>query len=221
MLFGALLNSTYTKSIEEIEMQERANIHYLYLYYLKYGKIDRDYLESQNIKVIDVANKNIKLYEDVCNNEVQNGRNFSIVSLNLKRYILINNDRFRLVLESMNKPRVPVELIIAFGGATGLLVLLYAWIIRSIVPLSKLRDKIILFSKGNLTIRCKSNQKDEIGEVANAFDTAAQTIRDLLKSRQLLLRAIMHELKPLLQKVRLMAEMIGDREKKDRFTWGL
>jgi two-component system OmpR family sensor kinase len=53
--------------------------------------------------------------------------------------------------------------------------------------------------------------------VANAFDLAAQKIRDLLKSRQLLLRAIMHELKTPIAKGRLMAEMIGDNKKRDRF----
>jgi two-component system OmpR family sensor kinase len=215
MLFGALLNSSYSKSFGEIEVQERANIHYLYLYYLKYGKIDVDYLKSQNIKVVDIGGKDVKLYKKVCRSG--NDDKFSIVNINLHRYILINNDRFKLVLENLNHPRFPIELIIAFGGATGLLVLLYIWIIKSIIPLSKLRDKIIKFSRGDLSIRCRSSQKDEIGEVTNAFDMAVQTIRDLLKSRQLLLRAIMHELKTPIAKGRLMAEMIAEPKKRDRF----
>ncbi len=216
MLFGALLNSSYSKSLADIQMQERANIHYLYLYYLKYGKIDVDYLKSQNIKVIDIGGKNVKLYKKICNTKKGDDK-FSIVNVNLHRYILINNDRFKLILENLNKPRFPIELMIAFAGATGLLMLLYFWIIKSIIPLSRLRDKIIKFSQGDLSIRCHSNQKDEIGEVANAFDLAAQKIRDLLKSRQLLLRAIMHELKTPIAKGRLMAEMINDDKKRDRF----
>ncbi len=217
MLFGALLNSSYSKSLAEIEMQERANIHYLYLYYLKYGKIDTDYLKSQNIKVVDIGGKNIKLYKEVCQSNPDKENKFSIVNVNLHRYILINNDRFKLILENLNRPRFPIELIIAFAGAGGLLILLYYWIIKSIIPLSRLRDKIIKFSQGDLNIRCECVQKDEIGEVANAFDLAAQKIRDLLKSRQLLLRAIMHELKTPIAKGRLMAEMIGDAKKRDRF----
>jgi len=217
MLFGALLNSSYSESLAEIEMQERANIHYLYLYYLKYGKIDTDYLKSQNVKVVDIGGKNLKLYNEVCQNSKNRENRFSIVNLNLHRYILINNDRFKLILENLNRPRFPIELVIAFAGAGGLLLLLYFWIIKSIIPLSRLRDKIIKFSQGDLSIRCQCTQKDEIGEVANAFDLAAQKIRDLLKSRQLLLRAIMHELKTPIAKGRLMAEMIGDNKKRDRF----
>ncbi len=196
-------------------MQERANIHYLYLYYLKTGKIDKEYLSSQNIKVIDAGGKNIKLYHQI--NKDKKKKKFAVINIHLHRYILINNDRFKLILENLNKPHFPIELIIALGGALLLLLILYLWIVRSIKPLSELKEKIIRFSEGDLSIRCHSDKKDEIAEVANAFDKAVETIRNLLQSRQLLLRAIMHELKTPIAKGRLISEMINDSKRKKQF----
>ncbi len=214
LLFGVLWSSATSHSLSEIEMQERANIHYLYLYYLKYGKIDRDYLESQNIRIVDIGGKNLHLMNELSKN---NNKKFYIVNVKFHRYILINNDRFKLILENLNKPKFPFELAIAFVGAILLLLVLYIWVIRSISPLSNLKNQIIRFSEGDLNISCKSDKKDEIAEVANAFDLAVDTIRNLLQSRQLLLRAIMHELKTPIAKGRLLSEMITEPRKKERF----
>ena len=214
-LFTALLKSSLDRSIEEIQLQERANIHYLYLYYLQHGTIDTDYLASQNIKVVDMGGKNVELRRLI--GPEAGKKKFQVVHVKLHRYILINNDRFKLVLENMNRPRFPLELTLAFAGALGMLVLLYFWIVRSIRPLGELKRKIIRFSQGDLEIQCRSDRKDEIAEVANAFDQAVQTIRDLLRSRQLLLRAIMHELKTPIAKGRLLSEMIDDPKKRQRF----
>ncbi|WP_292657557.1 ArsS family sensor histidine kinase [Nitratifractor sp.] len=215
LLFAALWKRSIDRSFQEIQMQERANIHYLYLYYLKTGKIDTDYLASQNIRVVDVGGKNLKLYRQIA--QKGKSKKFSVVNLRLHRYILINNDRFKLILENLNKPRFPVELLIAFTGALAMLLLLYLWVVRSIRPLSELKEKILRFSEGDLNIHCHSDHKDEIAEVANAFDQAVETIRNLLRSRQLLLRAIMHELKTPIAKGRLLSEMIDDPKKKARF----
>jgi two-component system OmpR family sensor kinase len=215
-LFTALLKSSYDRSLEEIKMQERANIHYLYLYYLQHGKIDTDYLASQNIKIVDAGDKKVSLLQELRTSEGKEKR-FAVVHVRLHRYILINNDRFKLILENMNQPRFPLELTLAFVSALILLSLLYLWIVRSIQPLSELKAKIIRFSQGDLDIHCHSDRKDEIAEVANAFDRGVQTIRDLLQSRQLLLRAIMHELKTPIAKGRLLSEMIDDPKKKQRF----
>jgi len=215
LLFAALLQRSLNRSIQDLELQERANIHYLYLYYLKYGRIDTAYLASQNIKIVDAGGKKVQLLRLI---ESKNkNKKFAVANVNLHRYILINNDRFKLILENLNRPRFPLELFIAFAGAFVLLIVLYLWIIRSIRPLSELKEKILRFSEGDLEIHCRMQSRDEIAEVANAFDKAVSTIRDLLQSRQLLLRAIMHELKTPIAKGRLLAEMLKDPVKKRRF----
>ncbi len=52
--------------------------------------------------------------------------------------------------------------------------------------------------------------------MANEFDHAVKMIRELLHSRQLFLRAIMHELKTPIAKGRLVSEMLHDEKNKAR-----
>jgi len=215
VLFGVLYQQTRSRSLEAITMQERANIHYLYLYYLKYGRIDTAYLESQNIRVVNGGGEQLKIFGHF---DDDNGtRHFATVTIKFSRYIFINNDRFHLVLENMNRPKFPLELIIGFVGSLLMLGFFYWWVIRSIQPLSELKKTIEKFSDGDLNIECHSDKEDEIAEVANAFDTAVKKIRDLLHARQLLLRAIMHELKTPIAKGRLLSEMVADERQKQRF----
>ncbi len=216
LIFAFLYKGNAERSMQMLRLQERANMHYLYLYFLKYGKIDKDYLKSQNICVADQKIGELKLDKLVRD---KNGtlKRFAVANIDLHRYIIINNDRFKIILENMNRPKVPFELIIAFLAASLLFFILYLWVIRSIKPLTYLKKEIIKFSNGDFNISCKSNQQDEIAEVANAFDYAAQKIRELLSARQLLLRAIMHELKTPIAKGRLVAEMVADERQKRRF----
>ena len=87
---------------------------------------------------------------------------------------------------------------------------------KSLLPLATLKSQIQTFSKGDLDIECKSDKEDEIAEVANEFDHAVTMIRELLHSRQLFLRAIMHELKTPIAKGRLVSEMLEDEKNKAR-----
>ncbi len=215
VLFGVLYQRSQSRSLDEIAIQERANIHYLYLYYLQYGKIDTAYLESQNIRIVNGGGEQVQMRGHFDDN---NGtRHFATVTIKLERYIFINNDRFHLVLENMNRPKFPLDLIIGFVGSLLMLAFFYWWVIRSIRPLGELRHTIEKFSDGDLDIQCRSDKRDEIAEVSNAFDTAVTKIRDLLHARQLLLRAIMHELKTPIAKGRLMSEMVTDERQRTRF----
>ncbi len=215
MLFGVLYQQTQSQSRDELAMQERANIHYLYLYFLKYGKIDTAYLASQNIRIVHWGDEDVHLIGQF--RDLNGTDQFAIVNVKLKRYILINNDRFNLILENLNKPRFPRHLIIGLVGSLLLLGFLYWWVLRSIRPITELKHTIEKFSDGDLNIECRSDKGDEIAEVANAFDTAVKKIRDLLHARQLLLRAIMHELKTPIAKGRLLSEMVKDERQKERF----
>jgi two-component system OmpR family sensor kinase len=215
ILFGVLYQRTQSQSLGEIAMQERANIHYLYLYYLQYGKIDTAYLESQNIRVVNGGGEDVVLQGNI--SDMNGTKHFATVNIKLERYIFISNDRFRLVLENMNKPKFPLNIAIGFGGSLLLLGFFYWWVIRSVKPLIGLRRTIEKFSGGDLDIECRSDREDEIADVANAFDTAVKKIRELLQARQLLLRAIMHELKTPIAKGRLLSEMVDDDKQKGRF----
>ena len=195
-------------------MHERLVSHYLYNYYLVYGKIDEAYLESQNFSLITDKAKivNIEHYFK----EKEKYKKYATDTYKLQRILLINNDRFQLFLQNKNKPKFPFKRIVVFSIVFLLILVLYFWVIRSLKPLNTLKNQIKTFSEGNLDIHCSSDTNDEIGEVANEFNHAVTMIRELLQSRQLFLRAIMHELKTPIGKGRLVAEMLPDEKNKAR-----
>ena len=195
-------------------MHERLVSHYLYNYYLIHAKIDEAYLESQNFSLIKDKEKVVQIEHFFI--EKNKYEKYAVDTYKLQRIILINNDRFKLFLQNKNKPKIPVKRMLVFGIVFLLIILLYLWVIKSLKPLSELKNKIKTFSEGNLDIDCSSYKKDEIAEVANEFNHAVTMIRELIQSRQLFLRAIMHELKTPIAKGRLVAEMINDEKNKAR-----
>ncbi len=93
-------------------------------------------------------------------------------------------------------------------------ILLYIATIKNILPLYALRKKIKLFASGDYEIDCTSNNKDEIGILANEFNVAVIKIKNLRDSRQLFLRNIMHELKTPIAKGRFATEITQDMDLK-------
>jgi two-component system OmpR family sensor kinase len=199
---------------ENNDMHERLVTHYLYNYYLLYGKIDEAYLESQNFSVIKDKSKILQIEHYF--KDKGKYKKYAVDHYKLQRIVLINNDRFQLVLSNKNHSKFPIKRIIVFIIVFILVIMLYFWVVRSLRPLSELKLKIKRFSKGDLNIECKSDKKDEIAEVANEFDHAVKMIRELIQSRQLFLRAIMHELKTPIGKGRLVSEMLKDEKSKAR-----
>lgn len=199
---------------EHTEVQEKAITHYLYDYYLKHGKIDEAYLEAQNVSL--VTDKGMVVQIERFFKEKGKFKRYAVDTYRLKRIMVINNDHFKLILENKNKANLPLKRILVFSVVFLLIIFLYLWIMKSFRPLSELKSEIQTFSKGDLDIDCKSDKEDEIAEVANEFDHAVSTIRELLHSRQLFLRAIMHELKTPIAKGRLVSEMLDNEKNKAR-----
>ena len=218
LLLGVLFISSikYDRAIfeEHTIEQEKAITHYIYDYYLKHDKIDEAYLEAQNVSLI--TDKGMVVQIERFFEEKGKLKRYAVDTYHLKRIMIINNDHFKLVLENKNKSKFPIKRAIIFSIVFLLIVLLYLWIMKSLQPLSELKSKIQTFSKGNLDIECKSDKEDEIAEVANEFDHAVAMIRELIQSRQLFLRAIMHELKTPIAKGRLISEMLSEEKSKTR-----
>ena len=213
-LFVGSIKYDHLKYDENNEIHERLVSHYLYNYFLVYGKIDEAYLESQNFSLIKDKAKKIQIEHYF--KEKNKYKKYAVDTFKLQRILLINNDRFQLFLQNKNKPKYPLKRIIVFTIVFLLMLMLYFWVMRSFKPLTTLKNQIKTFSEGNLDIRCASNKKDEIAEVANEFDHAVTMIRELLQSRQLFMRAIMHELKTPIAKGRLVSEMLPDEKNKAR-----
>jgi len=213
-LFMASIKYDQSQHLEQTEAHEQEIVHYLYSYYLQTGTIDEAYLEAQNMSLI--TDKEMLVQIESFFKEKGAYKRYAVDTFRLKRVLLINNDRFKLILENKNQIQFPFKRILVFLIVFFLILMLYIWIMRSLKPLSVLKNKIKTFSQGNLNISCKSDKKDEIAEVANEFNHAVEMIRELLQSRQLFLRAIMHELKTPIGKGRLISEMLPDEKNRAR-----
>jgi len=97
-----------------------------------------------------------------------------------------------------------------------LLFVVYFWILKSLAPLAVLQKKVQAFGSGDYEIDASSHGKDEIAMLSNEFHEAAEHIHSLIRSRQLFLRTIMHELKTPIAKGRIVSGLLDDMKQQKR-----
>jgi len=171
-------------------------------------------LETRNFQ--RVANPHPVLRDS---NILMMSRAYETILYEKKYYFHVITPHFRILFEDLTLYEDEYSAYSAyylFSTFLLLLIFIYFWLIKSLKPLGLLKDQISKFAKGDLSINCKSDKKDEIADVANEFDSAAKEIELLLKSRQLFLRTVMHELKTPIAKGRIVSELVEDDIQKDR-----
>jgi signal transduction histidine kinase len=91
-----------------------------------------------------------------------------------------------------------------------------SWLLaRSLVgPLRRLSGAARAFGGGDLGARARVDRKDELGEVARAFDEMAERVRDLLQAEKELVANVSHELRTPLARIRVALDLAaeGDAE---------
>ncbi|WP_297949828.1 ArsS family sensor histidine kinase [uncultured Campylobacter sp.] len=144
---------------------------------------------------------------------------FSSVEYNNSLFLNIKNNSFVVVFESLGTKNLNDPLWVGFLLTMAVLISLYLSIVRSFTPLKKLSKNIKKFAQGNLDVNlAAAHSEDEIGQVAQEFNNAIAKIQELIRSRQLFLRTIMHELKTPIGKGRLITEMLDDETQKVRLV---
>ncbi|PHS58528.1 MAG: histidine kinase [Sulfurimonas sp.] len=96
-----------------------------------------------------------------------------------------------------------------------ILIGMFLLVLKLIYPLKKIANKLKNFGEGEYKTRITINSNNEIGKLAQTFNTMAQNIQTLINSRERLLRDIAHELKTPISKSKLALEMIQDGKYKD------
>ncbi len=220
MFFVLLLKYQDEKNIEAIKQRQFQSVNYLFtLYKNNFTPANiEDYFHTFGLKKVENSNlKEAVLKQGVIIFQKRiNFKRFSSIKYNGKYYLLIDNMFASILLEGEDIKSGDEHLWLGFGVALVIFISMYISILRSIAPLKELSSKIREFASGNMQIDCKSDQDDEIAEVANEFDRAVKKIAALMNSRQLFLRTIMHELKTPIGKGRIVAEMIEDEKSKNR-----
>ena len=82
-------------------------------------------------------------------------------------------------------------------------------------PLRNLRHAVEQFGRGDLTIRTRSTRRDEIGELARAFDLMAGRTENLMTAERRLLQDVSHELRTPLSRLRLTVRLARTSDKRE------
>jgi two-component system sensor histidine kinase CpxA len=97
-----------------------------------------------------------------------------------------------------------------YYGLILLAVALLCWLLALNIgsPLRSLARMVERFGQGDLSIRAHSTRRDEIGELAGAFDRMADRIETLLTAERRLLQDVSHELRSPLARLGFAAELL-------------
>ncbi|RAX56942.1 hypothetical protein CCZ01_07775 [Helicobacter monodelphidis] len=95
-----------------------------------------------------------------------------------------------------------------------LMFFLYAWLYMILRPIKQLTKSLKNFQDGNYQTRIQVHSKNELGELARSFNNMAETISELFKSKEMLLRNAGHELRTPITKGKLALEIMQDTPQK-------
>jgi len=220
MFFVLLLKYQEENNIENMKQRQFQSVNYLFTLYKNnytprnieayFNTFGLKKVQNQTLKEAVLKKGRVLFQKSI------NFNRFSSIKYNERYYLLVDNMMASVLLESSVRDKSNMPLWLGFGLALIVFISMYLSIIRSISPLKELSGKIREFASGKMDIDCKSDQDDEIAEVANEFDSAVKKISALMNSRQLFLRTIMHELKTPIGKGRIVSEMLEDEKAKKR-----
>ena len=220
MFFALLLEHDSEKNMETMKQRQLQSVNYLLVMYrnnVQPADIE-EYFNNFGLKKVTSQHLRESVLErgSVIFQKLSPISRFSSIVYNERYYLFIDNFESSVLLESADYKNFNENLWIVFILALLIFAYMYYSIFNSLSPLKALSAHIRKFASGDLNIECKSEHNDEIAEVANEFDKAAKKIRDLLNSRQLFLRTIMHELKTPIGKGHIVTEMLEDDTAKKR-----
>ena len=123
-----------------------------------------------------------------------------------------------LLFDEKIKPYRAWNMLYAYMVIVSSITISYILILMRLRPLRKLRKKIRDFGAGEMQTSFKMRGEDEIAVISNELENTRQKIRNLIESRTLFMRNIMHELKTPIAKGRISAEMLESGKQKERFN---
>ncbi|MBI2688294.1 MAG: HAMP domain-containing protein [Acidobacteria bacterium] len=114
--------------------------------------------------------------------------------------------RWIIVLKpAANANATPSDAFIWILAAVAILAYLFTFYLVS--PLRKLAAVVERFGSGDLAARARSQRRDELGNLARAFDQMAERIGKLVTTERRLLQDISHELRTPLARMRFAVEV--------------
>lgn len=223
VLFVTFSKIQTNKELNQMQTAQLNSINYLIELYNK-GTPPSDiqsYFKTFNLQIVKDKNLISKVSKNGNTLFSQNTflGNFSSIEYKHSLYMRIKNEAFCVFFRSTETKKLDDLLLIGFFVTIVLLACMYYSMMRSLSPLKELSNNMQEFAKGNIQkLKIDASQDNEIAKVAKEFNNATQKIQELLTSRQLFLRTIMHELKTPIGKGRIVAEMLDDELSKQRLV---
>lgn len=132
-------------------------------------------------------------------------------------YFYLESSKIQVLMKDNKlQPYNNVSLITAYVTILSIVSLLFILILQRLRPLRKLRRKIAAFGAGEMDVSFKLDGMDEIAMIGNELEHTQEKIHDLIESRTLFLRNIMHELKTPIAKGRIASAMIKEQKHQHR-----
>ena len=116
------------------------------------------------------------------------------------------------VPQSQVEPDNKVELILTLSFYTGVTTIIIIWIWPLIHQLMRLRDAAVEFGKGELGVRVRLQKFSYIRDIENEFNHMAERIQSLLRDNKLLSRAVSHDLKTPLARLRFGLDALSETQ---------
>ena len=143
----------------------------------------------------------------------------TMLEFNKKIYFYIEGpSKSVLILDEELKPYVYYSLFYSYLTIISIILISFILILQRLRPLIRLRKKIALYGDGDMDISFATQGKDEIGSISNELESTRGKINNILESRTLFLRNIMHELKTPIAKGTIATQMLDSQKQRDRFT---
>lgn len=199
-----LIKDKYLKVIEEVFRNIENKNHINYLFHKNNLKIMKDFKIS-NAKIIYEQNYtfgNITIFKKHFEDEF-------IIKINYldEEYILKTPDEQNLNDKIILNFLVFLDIFALF--------LIFLYLLKLLSPLKTITKEIKNFANGDLSTRININSKDEIGTLANTFNSMASSLENSIKTREELLRDIGHELRTPIAKGKFAIEKIDDFSQKE------
>ena len=132
------------------------------------------------------------------------------------KYIYVQNYGYNLMLKDLKPKKYNQEIaLFLLGLISMIMVFLYTTLVRKLLPLKRLNRQVMAFAQGDMDVKIEGYGNDEIGKIAKSFDSAIQSIKKHIQSKNLFMRNMMHELKTPITKGRIVVETLEDEEDRE------
>ncbi|WP_373451513.1 ArsS family sensor histidine kinase [Campylobacter bilis] len=172
---------------------------------------DNDFDILQNPNFIQIIRNNGQLLFK----EEKKSCIFSSLKYHSNLYLDIQCQNFNALYKKNASNQFYNLLLIGFFSFSLLVIFMYFSILKSLELLKKLKKQVTEVENGK-QIDFLDYQEDEIGKIAFEFQKAFKKNQELIESRQLFLRTIMHELKTPIGKGIIISEMVKEDKQKER-----